>query len=167
MSPKCWPHVRALSSGHYITWLASLQDDAWYVSWKLNNGDRRSASLKGRQTQWNPRLLVSRDHGREVAQLLLPGWAGLLTEVVTDTLFAVSASLGAQHPKLLIKQTFIIIQVSGKFKPLKTETLEGRHSRWLIPYPASSGVHYPFLPISRKLWTHQLSLIGPSLHIFW
>lgn len=29
VSPKCWPLVRALSSGHYITWLASLRDDAW------------------------------------------------------------------------------------------------------------------------------------------
>ena len=36
-----------------------------------------------------------------------PDWAGPLSEVVTDPLFAVSASPEAQNPKLLIRQTLL------------------------------------------------------------
>lgn len=43
----------------------------------------------------------------EVAQMFLPDWAGLLSQVVIDRLFAVSASLRVQYPKLLIRQTLL------------------------------------------------------------
>ncbi|XP_057346209.1 uncharacterized protein LOC130680109 [Manis pentadactyla] len=55
-------------------------------------------------------------------------------------------------------------KVPGKCKPLKTETLEGRHSRWLIPYPASSDMESgERLPSSTASSTTPTSSTIPSV----
>lgn len=95
----------------------------------MNDGNRRSVSEKGIETE----ILGKRHHPWEKAHLLLPDWARLLSEVVTERLFAVSTSLEASNPKFLIKQTFFVIWISGDCKSPKTKTREGeKKPGWLI-----------------------------------